>query len=278
MTIEKSKSNLIAWVYSQLGTKEGTNNQNKYAAMPEITRLLGWDAQNQPWCNIFVLAAFVSVFGIETGAAMMYQNIGRGSALCRTSAQFFKDHGAYVKFPEIGDVIFIIASGAINHMGIVVRVVGGSVITVEGNSSDMVAERCYSLTDYRIAGYGRPRWELAEKEPAVGTTTTEAADPTPVEPEKADSSDNVHDSEKNARYYELRIPYLSHGSISEAVRAFQTLLIARGFSCGPDGADGEFGENTENAVRLFQGSNKLKTDGVIGPDTSAALYGINGRG
>lgn len=67
---------------------------------------------------------------------------------------------------------------------------------------------------------------------------------------------------------------LHRGDISEEVRAAQSLLIGRDCSCGPDGADGEFGPNTYDAVCRFQRSRGLAADGVIGPETMAALHGL----
>ena len=268
MTIEQAKAKLLAWVSGQIGYHEGTGNFNKYAAMANVERLYGGSIQNAPWCDVFTDAAFVTVFGLKTGAAMTYQPVGSGSALCRDSAQYFKDHGAFTRQPEPGDVIFFYVGGTINHQGIVTRVVGGSIVTVEGNSSDMVAERCYSITDQSIAGYGRPRWELAADEPeadvSVGADALGGPQPEPTE--------NVEDPEP--RFYELRLPYLSRGSTGEAVRSAQLLLIGHGFSCGPDGADGDFGVNTESAARRFQRAHGLKADGVIGPDTASALLGL----
>lgn len=275
MTIDQAKNKLITQTVAELGTREGPNNWNKYAAMPEMTQLLGWNAQNQPWCNIFANAVFIRCFGLKTGAAMIYQPIGGGSALCRASADFFKAAGAWIergRTPDPGDVIFFFRNGAINHMGIVTRVVGGSVVTVEGNSSDMVAERCYSVSDSSIAGYGRPRWELAadEQKPLADEQKT---------------ADNVQ-STPVKRFYTLRLPYLSRGSVGQAVKAAQAALIAALCSCGPDGADGEFGGNTEAAVRQYQQQAGLTPDGIIGPTTGAALFGgeivketnINGLG
>lgn len=59
------------------------------------------------------------------------------------------------------------------------------------------------------------------------------------------------------------------------VRLVQTRLINLGFSCGKDGADGSYGENTYNAVRDFQKSTKgkLKVDGIVGKNTCIALGG-----
>lgn len=262
MTIEQAKYKLLSYAMDQLGYRESGDNWNKYAAMPEMTQLLGWDAQNQPWCNIFVNACFIACFGLETGAAMLYQPIGGGSALCRASADFFKAAGAWIdrgRTPDPGDVIFFYRTGEINHMGIVSRVAGGSVITIEGNSGDSVAERCYSVGDGGIAGYGRPNWAAAEGKdinvPINSPTVKDAA-------EKVEQ-----------RFYELRFPYLRRGSVGEAVTAAQIALMGRGYGIGPDGADGDFGGNTESAVRRYQAAIGLTADGIVGPDTGAALFG-----
>lgn len=69
------------------------------------------------------------------------------------------------------------------------------------------------------------------------------------------------------------LPQLSKGSKGEAVRSAQRLLIAAGKSCGPSGADGDFGLNTHTATILFQRSKSLDADGIIGPETWAALIG-----
>jgi len=274
MTIEQAKYKLLSYAMDQLGYREGPNNWNKYAAEPAMTKLLGWNAQNQPWCNVFVNACFVACFGLESGAAMLYQPIGGGSALCRASADFFKAACAWIergRTPEPGDVIFFYRSGDINHMGIVSRVASGSVVTVEGNSSDSVAERCYSVSDTSIAGYGRPQWALAADEPTADTPDV----PEPIEPEAPAT-----------RTYTLRLPYLQRGDMGPAVRAAQRVLISCKCGCGPDGADGEYGANTEKAVLKFQIGNRLSPDGVIGPETGAKLFGgevvtetsINGLG
>lgn len=279
MTIEQAKAKLLAWASEQIGYREGAGNFNKYAAMANVERLYGGSIQNAPWCDVFTDAAFVTVFGLKTGAAMTYQTVGNGSALCRDSAQFFKDHDAFTRQPEPGDVVFFYVGGQINHQGIVLRVVGGSIVTVEGNSSDMVAERCYSLTDPSIAGYGRPRWELAaatSKDETTGSDHIGDANEK-VDPVGADALGGPQPETREdptLRFYELRLPYLSRGTAGETVRALQLLLIGRGFSCGPDGADGDFGPNTESAARRFQRAHGLKADGVIGPDTGAGLLGI----
>ena len=69
----------------------------------------------------------------------------------------------------------------------------------------------------------------------------------------------------------VALPILEVGCESEAVRAAQFLLKGRDFPVGWMGADGDFGAKTEAAVRRFQRSRGLETDGVIGPLTWAAL-------
>lgn len=55
------------------------------------------------------------------------------------------------------------------------------------------------------------------------------------------------------------------------VKALQQKLIKAGFSCGKYGADGDFGDATEMAVRRFQTQQGLAVDGQAGPQTMAAL-------
>lgn len=59
----------------------------------------------------------------------------------------------------------------------------------------------------------------------------------------------------------------------EDVRELQRRLIARGYACGKNGADGVFGRDTHAAVRAFQGSVRLTIDGKAGKNTVAALGG-----
>ena len=258
MTTEQAKAKLCAWAQEQVGYREGAGNWNKYANMVSVQRLYGGSIQNAPWCDLFTDAAFLSVFGLENGAAMTYQTVGNGSALCRTSAAYFREHGAFTKRPEPGDVIFFYVGGEINHQGIVVRVDGGSVFTVEGNSSDQVAERCYSVSDGRIAGYGRPRWELTVDEDYDTPDSTAGA---PAEEPKPDTPG-----------FTLKPPVLRCGMGGAWAAAMQGALVFHGLNLGPWGVDGDFGVSTETAVRNFQTRRGLPADGVCGPKTWKELF------
>ena len=64
---------------------------------------------------------------------------------------------------------------------------------------------------------------------------------------------------------------LKKGSKGNDVREMQTMLIACGFSCGSDGADGDFGKNTLASLTAFQTANGLEAIGIFDADTWAAL-------
>lgn len=64
------------------------------------------------------------------------------------------------------------------------------------------------------------------------------------------------------------VEYLEHGSTGRSVRALQTALVNAGYELD---VDGDFGDNTYAAVRDFQENCGLSADGIVGPDTWAAL-------
>lgn len=64
---------------------------------------------------------------------------------------------------------------------------------------------------------------------------------------------------------------LGKGDEGSDVKELQENLIALGYSCGPDGADGDFGNNTDIAVRKFQKDHNLVQDGIVGNNTKAAI-------
>ena len=61
------------------------------------------------------------------------------------------------------------------------------------------------------------------------------------------------------------------GDQGDAVKEMQADLIYLGYDLGSYGADGDFGNKTDAAVRAFQSDNGLEVDGEYGPITKAAL-------
>ena len=66
-------------------------------------------------------------------------------------------------------------------------------------------------------------------------------------------------------------PTIRRGSKGNDVAECQTMLYKLGYNIGPSGIDGDYGKNTEAAVREFQRDHKLTVDGVCGPMTWDAL-------
>jgi hypothetical protein len=66
-------------------------------------------------------------------------------------------------------------------------------------------------------------------------------------------------------------PALRKGSKGADVTAMQQRLLAHGVALPKYGADGDFGAETEAAVKTFQGLHGLAADGVCGPATWQAL-------
>lgn len=258
MTKQEAINKLVAWATAQIGYTEGSDNYNKFA--PKWTAAGGWNAQNQPWCDVFVDVAFIETFGLDLASKLTYQPKGGFSALCSASANFYKANGAWFSTPQVGDQVFMNVSGGINHTGIVIGVTGGVITTVEGNASDAVRRNTYALGNSYIAGFGRPNWDIFSSNSAPSVTTGENTKPSaPITPQVKTCSVSV------------KLPVIEYGDASMYVKLMQTALIGRGFNCGWYGADGEYGQQTKIALYQFQQKMKLDADCVCGSATWTAL-------
>jgi Uncharacterized protein conserved in bacteria len=63
---------------------------------------------------------------------------------------------------------------------------------------------------------------------------------------------------------------LKPGDTGAQVEVLQTALVALGYD--PGKVDGDYGTATTNAVIAFQKASGLTADGVVGPQTRAALH------
>jgi len=94
---------------------------------------------------------------------------GAWSYYTPTSAQYFKNAGRWYTTPKAGDVIYFKNSTRIHHVGLVYKVSGGVVYTIEGNTGSGnntvipngggVFAKSYNLSNSNIAGYGRPKYD-----------------------------------------------------------------------------------------------------------------------
>lgn len=69
----------------------------------------------------------------------------------------------------------------------------------------------------------------------------------------------------------VKVRQLSKGMDGNDVKTLQAALIANGFSCGTAGADGDFGNATDAALRKFQTKYGLGADGIAGTGTWSKL-------
>lgn len=205
------------------------------------------------WCDMFTDWCFLTAYGYENALRLLCQPERSAGAGCTYSLQYYRNKGQFhTDNPQRGDQIFFGTSlSNSTHTGLVEKVEGGCVYTIEGNSSDQVCRRRYALTDSCILGYGRPEYDSV---PATPIAPTEYAD--------------------------VSLPVLRRGMTALSIAAAQLLLIRHGYSCGGPIVDGEeqvtgqYGSGTEEAVRAFQRAKGLSADGMISADTWAALLGV----
>lgn len=232
----------------------GSANWTKYARDLAAAGYYNGNKNGYAWCDVFVDWCFFKAYGAVEGQRIQCQT-GQLGAGCIYSAQYFQQQGRYDKNPKVGDQVFFQTGGQIGHTGVVVEVTASTIVTVEGNSSDQVKKNTYNRSNSYIAGYGHPLY----------SESTEAVPVTGIVEDPVASTCNV------------AITVLKNGSTGAAARNAQTLLISKGYYCGGklvsgrETADGDFGSITEKAVKSFQNTKGLASDGIIGSETWKAL-------
>lgn len=228
--IEKSSN---AYLYNKTANA-GDNNYTKYGKE--------YGVNGTAWCCQFVWWLFK-----EANAPELFYG-GKKTAYCPTLMNYYKKQGQFfTKDFKAGDIIFFDFNGnnQPDHVGIVERVSGSTVYTIEGNTStsnDANGGRVMRRTRTKstIIGVGRPDYMQEETKETV----------------------------------EVTVEMLKKGSKSDNVKALQTLLIGYGYDCGKYGADGDFGSATDEAVCKYQKSKGLTVDGIVGEKTWGKLLGV----
>lgn len=217
----------------------GSGNYTKYGKeMHELyPSIMDYPA---PYCDAFVDWCFQKAYGVSNAKGLLG---GDFNDYTPASANLYKKKNAYYSTPEVGDQVFFKNETRICHTGLVKRVdkVARVFWTTEGNTNNMVAERKYSFDDPTIDGFGRPKYDVV-------ATSTETAS-------------------KGGKTVKIELSVLRNGSEGEQVKTLQTLLMAKGYEIGTWGIDGDFGNDTEEAVRQFQSDEGIEADGVVGFDT-----------
>ena len=227
----------------------GKGNYTKYSRDLHKAGYYNGNKQSFDWCDQFVDWCFYQLCGRNKDKAEYLEcqtgNLGAG---CGYSLKYYKAAGRFDKTPKVGDQIFFKynlndASYTADHTGIVVRVTDKLVETIEGNSGNEVKRKAYQRNDKTIVGYGHPRYD--------------------AEPKKTVT--------KEVKTVQVELPILRKGSSGNAVKTLQRLLRQLEY-VNLDGktlliVDGNFGSNTDAAVKRYQQKHLNGSDGVVGIKT-----------
>lgn len=157
----------------------GFNNYTKYARDLDKMGVYNTPKNGYAWCDMFCDWCFITAFGLEIAMQITGQPMREYGAGCTSSANYYKRIGSFYKSnPQPGDQIFFTNDGGktMAHTGLVEKVSGGRVYTIEGNTSSeagvvanggAVRRKSYELKYNRIGGYGRPLYNSVPIVPSV---------------------------------------------------------------------------------------------------------------
>ena len=128
----------------EIGYKEGANNSTKYGQW--------FGMNNAPWCQMFV--SWCAYKAGESAAVVKTASTDTGMEWFKNKGQF-KYKGKYT--PKRGDIVYFKTNRS--HVGLVEKVVGNTLHTIEGNSGNEVKRKTYSLSEATLTGYGVPNYK-----------------------------------------------------------------------------------------------------------------------
>lgn len=136
----------------------GDANYTKYARDLAAAGYYQASKQGFAWCDMFVDWCFLQLCGSKAKAEDLICQTGLYGAGCDWSARYYREQGRFfTSDPQPGDQIFF---NDYTHTGIVEKIVHGVITTIEGNTSNQVARRTYSVGSRSIDGYGRPKYDV----------------------------------------------------------------------------------------------------------------------
>ena len=161
-----TKQAMIAVATSQIGYREGSNNDNAFGVWYKM--------RNVAWCAIYISwAAYMS--GCK--------DIIPKFAYTPAGASWFQSKGRWGRKPVVGALAFFYSSsqGRIHHVALVVKVLkDGSFITVEGNTNNTGSAQgngVYSLHRRGVGGpqggFGYPKYKKAPKKEPMAISKAE---------------------------------------------------------------------------------------------------------
>ncbi|MEU7898932.1 CHAP domain-containing protein [Nonomuraea sp. NPDC049152] len=149
MTPETNK--LLKLLENELGYAEGKGAYTKFGDWYGKTVEFDADYSGAPWCDMFLSWA-AHKLGYEEWVGQFAYTVAH--------AEWFKENDAWGHKPKPGALVFYDWSGSnkidnIDHVGIVTRVEGDTIFTIEGNIDGGVAKR-KERDQSKVVGYGYP--------------------------------------------------------------------------------------------------------------------------
>ncbi|MEO3788617.1 CHAP domain-containing protein [Nonomuraea sp. B10E15] len=149
MTPEMQK--FIELLERQLGYSEKAGAYTKFGSWYGKNVEFDADYTSAPWCDM-MLSWAAHKLGYEEWIGQFAWTVAH--------AKWFKEQGAWGKKPKPGAIVFYDWSGSnkisrIDHVGVVTRVEGDTIHTIEGNIDGGVAKRKERDTS-KVVGYGYP--------------------------------------------------------------------------------------------------------------------------
>lgn len=182
MTKEQAIKKLLDLAESQIGyTEPHGDNGNKYAHDFD-TKWWGWfngKKDYNDWCSVFTQWNFVEAFGVDIASKMLNHSsqYGKLSAVVQYLYRSLMEVDRVGKEPHPGDIIFFHNDkyeglAQLSHVGIVWKVEGDYVTTIEGNSGKNNTEvatrkikKDYDTKSWGIYGFGYPDYSAVEDIP-----------------------------------------------------------------------------------------------------------------
>ena len=244
----------------------GSNNYTKYARDLHKAGYYNGNKNGYSWCEVFVDWCHWIASGKDAKLAqeIIYQK-GLYGAGCVWSAKCYRDAGRFFTYPHAGDQIYFGSKGNEEHTGIVYKVDGTKVYTIEGNTSGAsgviangggVCKKSYSLSYDKIVGYGRPNYDT---EAEVIKAYTQEQFIRDVQKACGAVVDGIAGKETIAKTVTLSA---SKNRRHAVVKPVQKWLKELGYPEVGE-ADGVAGPMFTAAVCAFQKANKCWVDGEI---------------
>ena len=158
-----------------------------------------------------------------------------------------------------GDILLRHTSGSDGHTAIYLG--NGTLVHAAGTYSHPESGD-QSGNEICIQSYYDGGWQYCLRYPEHGEET-----PHPSAPQTPSPQGEGRDAVEVSDPVSVSLPVLKNGDTGPSVMALQCLLNGYGYSVGPCGIDGEFGPDTEKALRTFQLDLHVAEDGKSGEKT-----------